>query len=129
MTTTWESAGDVQDGAGVTEVRDGDGDVTAPELDALERTYDEAMACIADMAGAWAPDTEDPWPETEEIDVRAIKPPEVSRRASTPQQATASPAREPRALARQVAARRPEAALRPWRRWFADRANRSLPAW
>jgi hypothetical protein len=44
-------------------------------LDAIERMYEEAKACVAEATGWPAPDTTDPWPETESIDVRALKAP------------------------------------------------------
>lgn len=86
MTTTSQAAGKVQEGE----------DVTGPELDTIERMYDETMACIADMADPYV----EPWPETEEIDVASIKPPAPARR-SRPE-----PDRAP-------------GPRRPWRRWFS----------
>ena len=128
MTTTRESVREVRDGGSVRGVQDG-GAVAAPERDAHERIYDEAMACIADMAGvSAAPCTDDPWPATEEIDVRAIEPPAPSRRSSSTEPDSASSPHAASALAGLVAAGRPADSGRPWRRWFSVRARRSLVA-
>ena len=125
MTTTWESVREIQDGESVREVRDGDA-VTAPDLDDLERMYDKAMACIAEIAGPVAAGTADPWPDTEEIDVNAIQPPAPSRRSSIPE--PASPSHEPWVLAGPVATSCWAASRRPWWQWFPIRANRSRAA-
>jgi len=58
----------------VLEIQHGE-DAGAPGLDAIERMYEEATACIAEATGWPAPDTTDPRPETEVIDVRALKAP------------------------------------------------------
>jgi hypothetical protein len=106
MTTTWQAAGKVQGGT----------DVTAPELDAIARMYDEAKARIADLADPSAePVATDLWPETEEIDVAAIEPPVPSRRSSTEPDMASNPLT---AVAR-PATERPGALRRPWRRWFS----------
>ena len=125
MTTTWESVGKTEDAESVREVGDGGG-VTAPDLDAVERMYDEAMACIAEMAGPVAAATADPWPETEEIDVNAIKPPTASSGSSAPE--PASPTHEPWVLAGPFATSCWAASPRPWWQWFSIRANRSRAA-
>ena len=122
MTTTWDSVGRIQAGESARKARDGDG-VTAPDLDAVERMYDEAMACIAEMAGPVAAATADPWPETEEIDVNAIMPPAASTTSSTPE--PGSPTHEPWVLAGPVAPSCWAASPRPWWQWFSIRANRS----
>jgi hypothetical protein len=82
--------------------------------------YDEAKATIADpAAGAWADEgVDEPWPETERIDVPVLPPP-----ASPP--SSVEPATAPVPAARETAAARPapvpavDQRPRPaWWRWF-----------
>lgn len=95
--------------------------VRAWDPDAIARTYDAAKADIADLAGtSTAQDADEPWPETEAIDVRAITPPPASRtsaaepaRPSCPRGHVAPPL--PTAPGAPAAAPR----RRSWRRWFA----------
>jgi hypothetical protein len=89
----------------VEELLDGE-QVPTWDPEAIGRSYDEAKANIAVDTGAWAQDEDDPWPETEKIDVHAITPPPASRPSSSPE-----PAPEPPA-----GPRRPWQA---WRRWFS----------
>jgi hypothetical protein len=82
--------------------------VPAWDPDAIGRSYDEAKANIAVETGAEAPDVDDAWPQTEKIDVQAIKPPTASR-TTTPELAPEPPAG-------------PWRAWRAWRGWFAVQA-------
>jgi hypothetical protein len=66
-------------------------DAGAPGLDAIERMYEEAKACLAEATGWPAPDTTDLWPETEAIDVRALKAPAAARMAVPAAHPTPSP--------------------------------------
>ena len=95
MTTTRTAAGEILDGE----------HVPAWDPDAIGRSYDEAKANIAVDTGAWAQDEDEPWPETEKIDVQAIKPPAASR-APVPERAPESPAA-------------PRRGRQAWRRWFS----------
>ena len=74
----------------VLEIQHGE-DAGAPNLDAIERMYEEATACIAEATGWPAPDTTDPRPETEVIDVRALKAPAAARVADPAAHPTSSP--------------------------------------
>jgi hypothetical protein len=74
---------EVQDGEAVEDMAGGG---IAPQLAAIQESYDEAMACIVGLARSpWdvAPDSTDPHPATEKIDVQLAKPP-VVQEASTP---------------------------------------------
>ncbi len=125
MTSIRKALGATQNGNYAAEIPVGE-QVTGWDPDAIGRMYDEAKANIADEAGTWAADdAEEPWPETEEIDVGAIEPPTPSRRsepASAPSPSlleapAARPAPEPPSL--------PGRPWRAWRRWFtAGTANR-----
>lgn len=111
MTTAWKVLGETQDGQYGPDTPDG------WDLDAIGRRYDAAKADIADPAGPSAPqEGNDPWPETEAIDVQATKPPAPRRRSSD----------------EQTAGHRPDDPVdlgRPWRalrRWFARHAGTEL---
>lgn len=122
MTAMSQAVRNTGDGETVIEIHDGD-DVGAPELVAIERMYEEAKACIAERTGRPAPETADAWPETEAIDVRAIKPPAPSRRSSPMPDATSSPrADDPPVCA--MATDRPTVSPGQWRRWFSPRSPR-----
>jgi hypothetical protein len=97
----------------------------APDLDAIERMYEEAKACIAEATGWPAPETTDPWPETEAIDVRALKPPAASRTAGPAPGATSSPGGT-EAPAGQLEIDRLPGVTRAWRRWFSPRFRGSV---
>jgi hypothetical protein len=56
-----------------------DADTAAPNLAAIQLSYEEAKANIVDPAPAWASETDDgePFPGTEKIDVRTVQLPAV----------------------------------------------------
>ena len=91
--TQSENVEEFQDGMTVEEGQRGKaieqgsgGDIAAPQLAAIQRNYEEARAYIAGLAySSWhgAQDVTDPYPDTEEIDIRLVKPPAVHD-ASTP---------------------------------------------
>jgi hypothetical protein len=90
VTATSQDVRETWDGEDVIEIHDGE-HVGAPDLDEIERMYEEAKACIAEATGWPEPETAKPWPETEAIDVRAIRPPAVSRMSTPAPDATSSP--------------------------------------
>jgi hypothetical protein len=125
MTTTRKAVGETRDGEHVSNTPDGE-DLTAWHLDAIGRWYDEAKANIADVAGAsTAHDLNDPWPQTERIDVRTIRPP-VASRGSSREPASASCPEEVVAPTRHLAPEPPAVPggpRRAWRRWFSVRTG------
>jgi hypothetical protein len=74
MTTTWTALGSAQQGQYASDVPAGERRPVC-DLDAIGRGYDAAKADIADMTGPFVARDEDPWPQTEAIDVRLITPP------------------------------------------------------
>ncbi|HLM05838.1 MAG TPA: hypothetical protein VK402_11695 [Blastococcus sp.] len=123
MTAMSQAVRETRDGETVMEIQDGE-DVGAPDLDAIERMYEEAKACIAEATGWPAPETADPWPETEAIDVGAITPPAPSRRSGPAPDPTSAPGAD-ESPASALATDRLAVAPRPWRRWFSPRARES----
>lgn len=122
MTAMSRAVRETRDGDTVIESQDGE-DVGAADLDAIERMYEEAKACIAEAIGWPASETTDPWPETEAIDVRTIKPP--APRSSSPAPDPTSSPRAEESPACALATDRPAVSPRPWRRWFSPRAKGS----
>ena len=108
MTTIRKASGHTQQGNHVWDVPCPE---TAPiwDPDAIARMYDEAKANIADEAGTWTQDEDEPWPETEEIQVYSVHP-SAAAHLPSPEPPTEHLGVEP-----------PEVAPRPqraWRRWF-----------
>ena len=122
MTTIRKASGHTPDGNHVWDVPDGEA-VPAWDPDAIARMYAEAKANIADEAGVWAHDAEEPWPATEAIDLRTMTPPEAFR-ASSVEADPASSRNEPETTDGHLVAESPEGPVAPpgtWRRWFSRR--------
>lgn len=70
-------------------------EIAEPLLAALQSTFDEAMACLDDLARSWSGDPEpiDPHPRTQKIDVRLIEPPVVADAGTPPTRAMSLAAR------------------------------------
>ena len=82
----------VEDPQDETAVEELDCDFAGPLLAAIQHSYEEAKACIDDVArSSWpaTPDGTQPHPGTEKIDLRLVRPP-VVRRATTPPTAAMS---------------------------------------
>ena len=122
MTTTGQAVRKIQDSERGSDIPAGE-HLAVWDLDAIGRRYAEAKASITARGEApAAQDVNARWRKTEEIDVRAIKPPPASRR-SGPERATASFPPQP-AAAGQVVREPPGVparASRGWRRWFSPR--------
>ena len=124
MTITGQAVGQAEDGAHGSEIPDGK-HVTAWNLDAIGRSYDEAKANIADLGAPAAQDGTDGSPDTEAIDGDAIKPPAGSRTPSAGPASTTSP-REPEVAPGALAPEPtpvPGRSWRTWRRWFSVRTE------
>ncbi|HLM05834.1 MAG TPA: hypothetical protein VK402_11675 [Blastococcus sp.] len=87
------SVGEGQDGEVLSTGPDGaagepaGGDIAAPQLAAIQKSYEEARASIARLAGVVEPAAQDasaPHPETEKIELSLAKPPVVEETATPP---------------------------------------------
>ena len=68
------------------------GDIVAPQLAAIQHSYEEARACIASSRYA-ADDVTNPHPDTEKIDLRLVKSPAVQEATTPPTRAMSVAAR------------------------------------
>jgi hypothetical protein len=123
MTTTGQALRKIQDSERGSDIPAGE-HRTVWDLDAIGRRYAEAKASITARGDApSAQDVNARWRKTEEIDVRAIKPPPASR-GSGPDRASASFPQQLAARAGHVVPEPPGVparASRGWRRWFSPR--------
>jgi hypothetical protein len=94
--------------------------VRAWDPDAIARTYDAAKADIADPAGAsTTEDADEPWPETEAIDVGSIRPPAGRGAGREPARPSCPRGHEAPPLPTAPDAPAASPRRRAWRRWFS----------